>query len=114
MSAKRWSIVVSINPESKTPAKEEKNITKIRQVGGRNTRSLHNQFHESALLFRNKISHQLQIRIEETPAKGVVGNTSSPRETIKKWVFVPQFVGALPLFHLSNQFRTVAVKSSPL
>jgi hypothetical protein len=24
----RWSIVVSINPESKTPAKDEKNITK--------------------------------------------------------------------------------------
>jgi hypothetical protein len=37
--------------DPKTPAKEEKNMTKIRQVGGRNTRSLHTQFHGSALRF---------------------------------------------------------------
>jgi hypothetical protein len=50
-----------------------------------------------AIAFRDRISHQIQEKSEEV------------REL---WSF--QFFGVFPIFHLSNQLSTVAVKSSPL
>jgi hypothetical protein len=98
---KRWSIVVSINPE--TPKKKNingngnGNVEEIRQVGRRKRLLLDPDPTGRAIAFRDRISHQIQEKIRRSSR-----------------TLVLQFFGVFPIFHLSNQLSTVAVKSSPL
>jgi hypothetical protein len=95
---KRWSIVVSINPE--TPKKNingNGNVEEIRQVGRRKRLLLDPDPTGRAIAFRDRISHQIQEKIRRSSR-----------------TLVLQFFGVFPIFHFSNQFSTVAVKSSPL